>query len=118
MKTIYNALYLSIFLHFLRIFLSKFITRDGMLYSLYIPGCNRKNRDFTVLVATSPNYGVLRNMGKYLDSLSWTSEIAVDGTFVPDDGETIIRLDDPELRTLFNKNDYAEIAEALNHATA
>jgi hypothetical protein len=118
MKTIYNALYLSIFLHFLRIFLSKFITRDDMLYSLYIPGCNRKNRDFTVLVATSPNYGVLRNMGRYLDSLSWTSEIAVDGTFVPDDGEPIINLNDPELRRLFSKNDYAEIADAINHATA
>lgn len=118
MKTIYNALYLSIFLHFLRIFLSKFITRGDVQYSLYIPGCNRKGRDFTVLVTTSSNFGALRNMGRYLDSLSWTSEIAVDGTFVPENGEPIISLSDPELRRLFGKNDYAEIAEALNHATA
>ena len=118
MKWIYNVLYMSIFLHFLRIFLAKFITRGDMRYSLYIPGCERNGREFTVLVATSSSFGALRNMGMYLDKLHWTSEITVDGTFVPGDGESVISLSDPELRRLFDKHDYAEIAEALNHATA
>ena len=116
MKSIYNALYLSIFLHFLRAILAKFIFRGNGMYSLYLVGCERKNREFTVLVASHPDLSIIKHMANYLARLDWKPTIAMDGCFFPSEVCEIIPISDPELKDLFCKSDYAEITGALKFA--
>lgn len=113
MKSIYNALYLSIFLHFLRVILAKFIFRGNGMYNLYLVGCERKNRKFTVLVASLPNLAIIRSMADYLAECRWEPTIAMDGCFFPSEVCEIIPISDPELKDLFCREEYAEITGAL-----
>lgn len=116
MKSIYNALYLSIFLHFLRVILAKFIFRGNGMYNLYLVGCERKNRTFNVLVASHPSLSVIKHMANYLKGLHWDPTIAMDGCFFPRKAREIIPISDPELKDLFCKEEYAEITGALKLA--
>jgi hypothetical protein len=116
MKTIYNALYLSIFLHFLRVILAKFIFRGNGMYNLYLVGCERKNRKFTVLVASLPDMAIIKHMANYLDGYHWEPTIAMDGCFFPREVCEIIPISDPELKDLFCKEEYSEITGALKFA--
>jgi hypothetical protein len=113
MKTIYNALYLSIFLHFLRVILAKFIFRGNGMYNLYLIGCERKHREFTVLVASHPDLAIVKRMANYLDGCHWEPTIAMDGCFFPRKVLEIIPISDPELKDLFSKAEYSEITGAL-----
>lgn len=113
MKTIYNALYLSIFLHFLRVILAKFICRGNGMYNLYLIGCERKHREFTVLVASHPDLAIIKRMANYLDDCHWDPTIAMDGCFFPRKVLEIIPISDPELKDLFSKEEYSEITGAL-----
>ena len=116
MKSIYNALYLSIFLNFLRVMHRKFFPKVTGLYCLYVPRCGRKYKTFTVLVAKSPDIGTMRRMSRYLESKHWDSTIALEGCYFPDTQLPIIPLNDPELKDLSGQQEYGEIAGALDYA--
>lgn len=116
MKSIYNAFYLSIFLHFLRVILAKFIFRGNGMYNLYLVGCERRNRKFTVLVASHPDIAIIKHMANYLEELHWDPTIAMNGCFFPREVCEVIPISDPELKDLFWKQEYAEITGALKFA--
>ena len=115
MKAIYNAFYLSIFLYFLRVFLSKVIIRSNGKFNLYLAGCERKNRTFTVLVASSTNYEMIVHMANYLERMQWSPTIAKDGCYFPRERCPIIPISDPELKDLFSRTEYKEIVGALTN---
>lgn len=93
--------------------LAKFIYRGNGMYNLYLVGCERKNREFTVLVASHPDIAIIKHMANYLEELHWDPTIAMDGCFFPRKVREVIPVSDPELKDLFCKEEYAEITGAL-----
>jgi len=115
MRHIYRLLYLSIVLHFLRAMAARWADCLSGKYNLYVEKCFRKDRTFTVLVASFPDRSVIEKMSQYLTKHHWDNVIAANGCYAPRRPCEIIPLTDPVMKTLFNKEDLAELTGALRY---
>ena len=77
MKSLYNMLYLAIFLRFVRMIVGKFSVGKSNIYSVYLEGVQRDNYQFDLHVASSADTAVLMEIKSRLVDAMWGPSIVL-----------------------------------------
>lgn len=119
MRAVYNAIYASIFLYFLRIVLNKCMASSDGSFCLYLPDCKCIDGTvFTVRIAKLRNRKIIEKMSEYLTRNSWRTDIAPDGMYFPPRPRPIYDIDDKYVKSQFSPDRYKEIYGALQYMDA
>lgn len=110
MRSLYRAMYVSIFLYFLRLLAAKFIVGRSDVYSIYLDGVTRQNTEFDVHVASSANMSLLLTIKDRLFEARWYPTIR--HADKPRERASY-DLDDPIVAEYLNREEISEIRESM-----